>query len=167
MENELADVNFPENFQEIVKTQRFKGRKKSLLKKQIGYLKNKVKSELPAVEEEIKELRVAKLSQIVEHENSSNSLSLEIVQGVQAEIDRQSAHGVSGGNKSEMSLSLANCDEVQIEEGPQEHTGHALPGNLPVHQNLPAHLVENLPAELVENLPAQVVKHLPAHLVKN
>ena len=102
---------------------------------------DKVKSELPAVEEEIKELRVAELSQNVEHENS---LSLERVQGVQAEIDRQSAHGVSGGNKSEMSLSLANYDE-----------------------NLPAHLVEDLPARLVKNLPARVVKHLPAHLVKN
>ena len=103
LENELADVNFPENFQEIVKKQRFKGRKKSLLKKQIGDLKSK--SELLAVEEETKELSVAELSQNVEHDNS---LSLERVQGVQAEIDRQSAHGVSGGNKSEMSLSLAN-----------------------------------------------------------
>ena len=106
-------------------------------------MKNEVKSELIAVEEEIKELRVAKLSQIVEHENSSNSLSLEIVQSVQDEIDRQSANGVSGCNKSEMSLRLANCDEVQIEEGPHEHTRHALSGHLPVHQNLPAHLVEN------------------------
>ena len=72
------DEQFPENFSEIVSSEEFKTRKKSLLRKKINELRKKLQDQLPGISE-VEEVRVEELSVKPESEPSLKKIPIACV----------------------------------------------------------------------------------------
>ena len=72
------DEEFPENFSEIVSSEEFKTRKKSLLKKKKNELRKKLQDQLPGISE-VEEVRVEELSDKPGSEPSLEKIPIDCV----------------------------------------------------------------------------------------